>query len=39
VISRAVLTVVAGCLVLTFGSFLAVYTCITAFTDETWPDF
>lgn len=37
-ISRAVLTVVAGCLVVAIGSALAVYTCITAFTDTDWPD-
>ena len=38
-ISRAVLTVMTGCLVVAIGSFLAVYTAVTAFTDETWPDF
>lgn len=38
-ISRAVLTVMTGCLVVAIGSALAVYTAVTAFTDETWPDF
>jgi len=38
-ISRAVLTVMTACLVLTIGSALAVYTAVTAFADETWPDF
>jgi len=33
------LTVMTGCMVITALSFLSVYACITAFTDETWPDF
>lgn len=36
--SRAVLTVVAGCMVVAVGSFFAVYTMVAAFTDETWPE-
>jgi hypothetical protein len=35
---RAVLTVVAGCMVLGVTAFLAVYTAINAIADETWPD-
>jgi hypothetical protein len=35
---RAVLTVVAGCMVLAATAFLAVYTAINAIADETWPD-
>jgi hypothetical protein len=34
-----VVVVAAGCMTLAALSFLAVYTAISAFTDETWPDF
>ena len=35
---RAIVYVVAGCMVTAATAFLAVYTAVTAFTDETWPD-
>jgi hypothetical protein len=34
-----VVIVAAGCMAVTACSFLAVYTCITAFTEQTWPEF
>jgi len=36
---RALLITITTCMVLTALSFITVYTAITAFTDETWPDF
>ncbi len=35
---RALLAVVAGCMVVAASSFMAVYAAISAMTDETWPD-
>jgi hypothetical protein len=37
-VPRALLAVVAGCMVVAASSFMAVYAAISAMTDETWPD-
>jgi hypothetical protein len=37
-VPRALLAVIAGCMVVAATSFMAVYAAISALTDETWPD-
>jgi hypothetical protein len=38
-VPRVVLVIATGCMVVAALSFITVYTAISAFTDETWPDF